>query len=60
MIVSPVRSTAGEEERRASSEKISYFSNSEWPLNGTRLQFATHSIRIEDKDVCQVRWAGNI
>ena len=55
MIVSPVRSTAGEEERRASSEKISYFSNSEWPLNGTRLQFATHSIWIEDKDVCQVR-----
>ena len=39
---------------RVGSEKTSYFSNPAWPANDSSLQFATHNIKIEDDDVCQV------
>ena len=39
---------------RVGSEKTSYFSNPGWPSNDSSLQFATHNIKIEDDDVCQV------
>ena len=29
----------------------------EWPLTGNSLQFATHSVRVTDKDVCQIRYS---
>ena len=36
-------------------EKIVYFTNKEWPERGTTLEFATHSVRITDDDICQIR-----
>ena len=36
-------------------EKVVYFTNKEWPERGTTLEFATHSVRITDDDICQIR-----
>lgn len=50
----PVRANGLQDDMRVGSEKMSYFSNPAWPANDSTLQFATHTIRIEDEDVCQV------
>ena len=49
-----VRANGLQEDMRVGSEKTSYFSNPSWPANDSSLQFATHTIKIEDDDVCQV------
>ena len=49
-----VRDNGLQDDMRLGSEKTSYFSNPSWPTNDSTLQFATHTIRIEDEDVCQV------
>ena len=36
-------------------EKVVYFTNKEWPERGTTLEFATHSVGIQDDDICQIR-----
>ena len=42
-------------------EKVTYFVNKQWPEIGTGLEFATHSIRVKDEDICQIRyWNGTV
>ena len=36
-------------------EKVVYFANKEWPERGSTMEFATHSVRVKDEDVCQIR-----
>ena len=50
-----VRSTGVQTDLSSPSQKVSYFSNPGYPANDTLLQFATHTIRITDTDICQVR-----
>ena len=49
-----VRSRGAGDERMM-GERVTYFSNAEWPGPGSQLQLATHSIRSPDPDICQVR-----